>query len=101
MIASMARITQQFRELENMAYELDCSGLPLAIRIFSPVGNFTTSTWRVEISGADVVVAASAASRALALELVIERWGGSEASGDYKALDWHAIRAALSKARAF
>lgn len=58
MIASTARITQQFRELENTTYELDCSGVPLAIRIISPVGNSTTSTWRVEISGADVVVAA-------------------------------------------
>jgi len=95
------RITRQFREQQNATYELDCSGLPLAIRIFAPVDDSTTSAWRVEMSGADVVISASAASRALAFDLMIERWGGSDASGAYKALDWQAIRSALGISRAY
>ena len=93
------RITQQSRESKNATYELDCSGLPLAIRVSAPVDNDPASAWRIEVSAATVIVCASAGSRALAFALLVERWG-SAASPAYRDLDWQAIGAAMTAVRA-
>ena len=99
------RITQQIRESKDTTYELDCSGLPLSIRIFRPINVDPSSAWRIEVTAAAVVVSATAGSRALAFALLVERWGNSAAGlfperAAYRDLDWQAIAAAMAAVRA-
>jgi hypothetical protein len=100
------RITHQFEESRNMTYELDCAGLPLAIRVFAPLPAMSAelpSPWRVEVTSEGkkaVVVSATAYSRALAFELVAERWRDSAASRECDVVDWQAIGTVLTAVRA-
>jgi RNA recognition motif. (a.k.a. RRM, RBD, or RNP domain) len=101
-----ARITSQFRERRNMTYELDCAGVPLAIRVFPE--DETERAWRIEAStkgttaGAPATVhTASAPTRARALEEVSRRWSAANASPvGAVALDWPAIVEAMQSVRA-
>ena len=71
------RITQQFRERNSMTYELDCSGVPLVLRVFFPVAD-SESCWRIEartghpLQGLEA--SASASSRAEAFQTIARDW---------------------------
>ncbi|HVH44781.1 MAG TPA: hypothetical protein VM925_20650 [Labilithrix sp.] len=97
------RITSQFRERENMTYELDCAGVPLAIKMF-PLDR-SEQEWRIEArkdgdgGAAPIVIAAVARTRAQALEGVARSWVEGETSPE-RAIDWAAVTAALSAIRA-
>jgi cold-inducible RNA-binding protein len=90
-------VAQQFRERSNMAYDLDCAGLPLVVRIF-PEGR---DGWRIEARANDArdarVVSACAATRTAALADVIRQWNANSAG---TALDGDALTRALQSVRA-
>ena len=97
-----ARISSQFRERHNMAYELDCDGVMLVLRVFPE--DETERSWRIEgsIKGASgdappVVRSASASTRAVALDELIRTWTAD--AGDAR-LDWAAIIDAMRGVRA-
>jgi RNA recognition motif-containing protein len=74
------KIVQQFRERGHMTYELDCSGMPLTIRVFPAA----EEDWRLEAQsseaeGADVVTA-SAGTRREALGSILKQWNERPAS---------------------
>lgn len=93
-------IVQQFRERTNMAYDLDCMGLPLVVRIFPEENN----RWRIEARANDAldarIVSASAPTRAAALAEVIREWNANAAATDGRALDGDALSRALQNVRA-
>lgn len=91
-----ARITQQFRERSNMAYELDCVGVKLSFRMYPTEDAAGKDDWRVEAAAKDTpdrVVKATAPTRRQAFNLVEREWGASS-------LDWRAIEEALGSVRA-
>jgi RNA recognition motif-containing protein len=93
-------IVQQFRERSNMAYDLDCAGLPLVVRIFPE----DRDRWRIEARVNDAVdarvVSATGATRAAALAGVIGQWNANAAANDTRALDGDALSRALQSVRA-
>ena len=92
------RITQQFRERNNMTYELDCSGTPLVLRIFFPEDTPATGDWRIEArTGQGLTATASAPSRPEALQTIARDWPRTSAASD---LDWAGITRAMSAVRA-
>jgi hypothetical protein len=101
-----ARITSQFRERRNMAYELDCGGVTLVLRVFPE--DETGRSWRIEgsIKGASdgapaVVRSASASTRALALDELIRTWTATNAAAQGAlVLDWPAVVDAMQGVRA-
>jgi hypothetical protein len=101
-----ARITSQFRERRNMAYELDCGGVTLVLRVFPE--DERERAWRVEgsIKGASegsppLVRSASAPTRAVALDELIRTWTAADAAaGGAVLLDWPAIVDAMHGVRA-
>lgn len=97
------RITQQFRERHNMRYELDCSGVPLIVRVFFPNAGASASTWRIEAMTSDAtgspVAQAHAASRAEALQMIAEAWHETMPPTSSK-LDWTGIAEAMTAVRA-
>lgn len=96
------RITSQFRERQNMAYELDCAGVALAIKVF-PIDR-TEQAWRVEAStnGADpvpaTVTSSACSTRGGALEQVAAAW--PEHGGSRPAIDWPEVMEAMAAVRA-
>jgi hypothetical protein len=100
----LVRITTQFRERLNMAYDLDCAGVRLAIKIFPEESK--SEPWRVEAfvrgvaEGESSAVTASAATRALALEDVARLWQEKSASSGAFKFDWAAIARAMAAVRA-
>jgi hypothetical protein len=99
---SAVRITQQFREAQNMTYEFDCAGATLIVRVF-PLSD-DGSEWRIDArasNAADAVVAtATAPSRAVALERVAQWWREHAAARALGAFDWEAIARAMASVRA-
>jgi RNA recognition motif-containing protein len=99
-----ARITSQFRERLNMAYELDCGGISLTLKVFPE--DAREQSWRVEAStkgggtADDAVIAASGRTRAIALEELAHSSQASGAATCFLALDWAAITEALAAVRA-
>lgn len=97
------RITSQFRERYNMTYELDCAGVLLALKVF-PIDP-DEQAWRIEactkgVAGADdMVVTASASTRALALQEVGRSWCEQSISR-LCSFDWTAITDAMAAVRA-
>lgn len=93
-------IVQQFREHANMAYDLDCAGQPLVIRMFPEEG----PSWRVEgraTDGGDAdVVTARAPTRAAALAELIRSWNANAANTAGRTLDGDALVTALRDVRA-
>lgn len=95
MPALRAKITSQFRERLNMAYELDCAGTKIVFRMFPAAEG--PEQWRVAASAVltpETVVQATARTRREALAQVEKQWGN--ASG----LDWRAIEEVLESVRA-
>ena len=95
----LATIAQQFREAKNMAYELDCEGKRMTLRIFELGG-----TWRIEGRTSNdenaVVASCTAASRAAALEGVATWWRENADAKLLETFDWKAIADAMTKVRA-
>jgi hypothetical protein len=96
------RITQQFRERHNMTYELDCSGVPLVLRIFFPVDS-APGQWRIEAHARhqlhSLEATASAQTRAEALGIIARDWHSTlpETATDF---DWDGIARAMAAVRA-
>lgn len=90
------KIVQQFRERANMAYDIDCAGTPLTVRIFPIDGE----RWRIEARATDaadaVVMTAIGATRRDALDSALRAWNESASS----AIDADAVTRALSEVRA-
>lgn len=98
--APTVRIVQQFRERANMAYDLECSGVPLTLRIFPSDGE----RWRIEARSTDaadaVVVSASGATRRDALCEVVRAWNEGAASSSVRPLDGQDLLKAMGDVRA-
>lgn len=97
-----AKITSQFRERANMAYELECAGgLTITVKMFPE--DAREQVWRVEASlrgaGGEIVVAASAPTRGVAFDAVAHSWSEREAEVG-RSPDWDAVRRALTAVRA-
>lgn len=111
----VVRITQQFRERGNMAYDLDCAGTRLTVRIFPP-NNMAASDpaagreahgeelWRVEARITDapgaVVGSASGATRTEAFREVATWWASQQGTLGLPSFDWDAIAKAMTAVRA-
>ncbi len=98
---SAVRILQQFRERENMAYDLDCAGMPVTVRIF-PIDD---GRWRIEASSADaavgVAVSAAGATRRDALGEVARAWNECVvSSGRGRPIDAECLLRAMADVRA-
>jgi hypothetical protein len=93
-------VVQQFREPTNMAYDVDCSGQPLVVRIFPQ----DDGSWRIEARANDgldaAVVTSRAPTRAAALEQVIRSWNATAASTAGRTLDGEGLTTALRGVRA-
>lgn len=98
-VAVSVRITQQFRERNNMTYELDCCGVPLVLRIFFPVD----AQWRIEASSGLAptawVATASALSRTEAMQALARNWRNATPATASN-LDWTAVECAMVAVRA-
>ncbi len=97
------QITSQFRERQNMTYELGCGGMTLAIRVF-PLDR-TEQSWRMEARMTDAVglpmhvTTAVHSTRAAALDELARRWAqgpGSAVNG----IDWREVIGAMEEVRA-
>jgi len=94
------KITSQFRERNNMTYELDCRGVALSIKVF-PVDR-SEQAWRLEASAktenSDVApLTAESRTRALALEEIARAWQESTSA---QPIDWVAVTEAMVAVRA-
>jgi RNA recognition motif. (a.k.a. RRM, RBD, or RNP domain) len=97
------QITSQFRERQNMTYELCCGGMTLAIRVF-PLDRAEES-WRMEASTTDAVghamhvTTAAHSTRTAALQELARSWGQGPGSAA-NAIDWPEVMEALGEVRA-
>lgn len=96
------KIAQQFRERDNMAYDLDCEGAPLTIRIYP----MPDGSWRIEARATDaaeaVVISSCGTNRSDVLVDVVRAWN-REASGPsspLRRLDDAAVMQAMRDVRA-
>lgn len=98
------KITLQFRERAGMAYDLDCAGTPLTLRVFESEQARAGAGWRIEARTTDaidaVVASATAATRAEALRDVAVWWRSESASRGLPSVDWEAVAQAMSAVRA-
>jgi hypothetical protein len=87
-----------------MTYELDCSGIPLIVRIFFPLGDGPPLEWHVEARTSDApgaaVATATAASRSLALRSIAQWWQDNRESQGLSTLDWEGVERAMAEVRA-
>lgn len=102
--AARVRMTLQFRERQNMAYELDCRGTALTVRVFPVEGAIELGEqWRVEASivGPTKLHMASGtcSTRALALKEIATAWEQQE-DGFQPDIDWAEVIAAMAAVRA-
>lgn len=98
-LEAAVRITQQFRERHNMTYEIDCSGIPLVLRVFFPLDDASRTEWRIEASAGETRAVASASSRAQALQQVAQNWRDTMPL-DRPNLDWSGVAQAMTSVRA-
>lgn len=98
--APKVKIMQQFRERLNMAYDLDCNGVPLTLRIFP----HERDRWRVEARPTDaanaVVVSGSGATRRDALADVVRAWNEGAMASRLVPLDGEGVLTAMRDVRA-
>jgi RNA recognition motif-containing protein len=95
------RITVQYREPANMAYELDCSGVTLVIRVCFPsaTGESRIVVQTSREAGAPNV-AATAGSRIDAFREVVRICRDGVAVADFARVDWDAVEHAMLQVRA-
>jgi RNA recognition motif-containing protein len=97
------QIISQFRERQNMTYELGRGGMTIAIRVF-PLDRAEES-WRMEASTTDAVghamhvTTATHSTRAAALQELARSWV-KEPGSAANAIDWQEVTEALGEVRA-
>lgn len=95
-------ITQQFRERGAIAYDFDCEGARLTVRVFETPAD--RDAWRVEARTSDAadsaVVAACGATRAAAFGELTRSWLETATTRGLPAFDWAAIGRAMTAVRA-
>jgi RNA recognition motif-containing protein len=97
--AKACRITSQFREAQNMCYELDCRGITLSLRIFPT--DRTERAWRIEASmpgGSEKVVSDDCPTRGAALEQIARSWLAQPVT--LPPVEWNLVTAAMAAVRA-
>jgi hypothetical protein len=94
------RITQQFRERANMAYDLDCSGSRITVRVFETPKE--PQAWRVEARTSDTAeaVAGHGGTRADAFHALTLSWVETALTRGLPTFDWEAIGRAMTAVRA-
>jgi RNA recognition motif-containing protein len=94
------KIVQQFRERGNMAYDLDCLGIPLTLRMFPTADD----QWRVEARATDavneIVVAGTAKTRRDALAEAVRAWNDGASMRGVRPLDGDALSKAMYAVKA-
>jgi len=94
-----ARIMQQFRERENMTYELECTGTPLIVRVFFRVDDGPAPGFRIEARTSDApgtpFVGATGSSKLKALQEVAQKCLAADAPRALTAIDWIAVEQAM------
>jgi len=94
------KIVQQFRERNNMTYDIDCDGAPLTLRIFPE----TADQWRIEARTSDrgesLVVASSGAKRYDVLREVLRAWNEAARAANLPTVDAEAVTKAMYDVRA-
>lgn len=97
---SKVRITQQYRERAKMAYELDCNGMPVTLRVFAGEGQ----DWGMEVRSPEasggVVATGTGRTRHEALADVVRRWNEAAATASIRPLDGDGLLAALKDVKA-
>ena len=99
------KITSQFRERQNMVYELDCLGTTLTLRVFPTPTETGGESWRLEArtnsatTTVDAMISASAPTRAEALEQIGRDWFERTAELNLPTVDWGAIALAMKGVR--
>jgi cold-inducible RNA-binding protein len=99
------RVTMQFRERHGMTYEVDCAGTALCIRMLPT--DQSEKSWRIEAilkqavdENSHPVIAATAATRALAIEEISRMWNVERPLRGLPAIGWDAVTHALIAVRA-
>jgi hypothetical protein len=91
-------VRQQYREREGMAYELDCAGVPLIMRVFFPEPTGMARRVQARTGGNEVhLEEATAATPQLAFDAIVLAWGAAGPSAPE--LDWTAVATALKTVR--
>jgi hypothetical protein len=98
--APSVKIVQQFRERLNMAYDLDCAGSPLTLRI----SRGERGRWNVEArstDAADAIVASGTADTGdAALAEALRAWNVAAQTSPRRAVDTDAVARAMRDVRA-
>ena len=100
--ALIIAVTQQYRERNNMTYELDCPAGRLTLRVFFPP-DAARPEWRIEArsnQSAALAVDKAASTRELALKEVAEAWQALAADSVAPSFDWQAVARAMQAIRA-
>lgn len=94
------KIVQQFREKGNMAYDLDCMGLPLILRVFS----VENDQWRIDARAKDeaesIHATGTGATRKAALTEVVRAWNEAATASGGRTLDGAGLFDAMSGVKA-
>ena len=98
------RITNQFHDRGGMAYNLNCEGARLTVRVFGRTSPDDPTDWRIEArtNGKidNFVITGSGASRAAALHEVAGAWARAIEGHPLPSINWKAIEDVLVEVRA-
>ncbi len=98
------RITSQFRERFNMAYEIECDGTKLAFKIFPTPTETGGEEWRMEAHATGTpdseMIKASAPTRRAAFDIIEATWRARSVAASLPELDWRAVAEALASVKA-
>ncbi len=102
--ADALRLVMQYREKNGMAYELECRGTQLSVRIAPRESAADPSDWLIEArvgrTSESACVAGWAETRRGALREVAQRWDARKEADGLPSFDWEAVATALQKVRA-
>ena len=98
--APTVKIVQQFRERNNMTYDLDCAGLPLVLRVHS----VENGEWRIDARAKDEAeslhATGTATTRRAALVEVVRAWNEAATASGGRRLDGAGLLDAMSGVKA-
>lgn len=100
--AAKAKVVQQFRERQNMTYDLDCEGAALTIRIFEE----SAGSYRVEARASDAegaeVISSSGTKKGEVLHDVLRAWNSAalRPASPLRRIDDAAVMQAMREVRA-
>ncbi len=92
------RITHQYRERSKIAYELDCRGMPVTLRVFA--GEATAWGMEARSQASGLVATGAGATRREALDEVVRRWNEAAPGVGVDALDGDGLVAVLRDVKA-